>query len=87
MKTITSTQAVKELPTILHGSKIEPVEITKRNRKHAVIISSKEYESLKSNEDIDDRILWTLATYALEDGLLSDKKSKEFMEKLSNFSV
>lgn len=57
MKTITSKQAVKEMPTILHNSTVEPVEITRHNRKHAVLISSKEYENLKSNEDIDDRIL------------------------------
>ena len=85
MKTITSKQAIKELPTILQSLKIEPIGITQHSRKYAVLISSDEYETLKSNEVTEDRILWAMATFALDDGILSVAESKTFMEDFSNF--
>jgi len=86
MKTITSERAAKELPTILRNLTIEPVEITEQDSSSAVLITTKEYNDLKSSEIAEDRILWALAMYALNDGVLSDKDSEKFMEDLASFS-
>ena len=87
MKTITSKEAIQALPVILDNQTIEPIKITKQSGDHAVLISHRAYNQLKSAKVTEDDILGFMAEQSLKSGLLSDSESDEFMSWLGKYSA
>lgn len=74
MKTITATEAQNNFGDLLMEAQIEPVSITRNGKEKGVLLSSKEYQKIKSQ----------LLQKAITEGLESGKPSPLDMKTIKN---
>ena len=79
MITITSKDAQNKFGQLIDAAQREPVVITRRDRRVAVVVSSERYEELEALEDA----LWTArAREAAKSGFASPEESMEFIQRM-----
>jgi antitoxin Phd len=81
MTTITSKDAQNKFGQLIDAAQREPVVITRRDRRVAVVMSSERYEELEALEDA----FWAArAREAAKSGFLGPEESMEFIQRMLN---
>jgi len=81
MTTITSKDAQNKFGQLIDAAQREPVVITRRDRRVAVVVSSERYEQL---EALEDAIWAARAREAARSGFASPEESMEFIQRMLN---
>lgn len=81
MKSFSAKEAKDEFGRLLDTAQREPVEIQKKGRPVAVVISLEEYHRLEALEDA----AWAnQATLAAKEGFLGPEESEKFLAEMMN---
>jgi prevent-host-death family protein len=77
MRETGATEAKNKFGQMLEAAMLEPVAIGKKGRRVAVMMSMKEYQRLI---DIEDRYWGEKALKAVQEGFVSEKDTKQWLE-------
>jgi antitoxin Phd len=78
MRETGATEAKNKFGQMLETAMSEPVAIGKKGRRVAVMMSMKEYQRLI---DIEDRYWGEKALQAVQEGFVSEKDTKQWLER------
>ena len=81
MKTLGASEAKNRFGELLDVARREPVQITKKGRNVAVVLSIEEFERLS---DLEDELLAFKAEKAQQEGFLGATESEALLEELLN---
>ena len=81
MKTLGASEAKNRFGELLDVARREPVQITKKGRNVAVVLSIEEFERLS---DLEDELLAFKAEKAQQEGFLGTTESEALLEELLN---
>ena len=81
MKTLGASEAKNRFGELLDVARREPVQITKKGRNVAVVLSIEEFERLS---DLEDELLAFKAEKAQQEGFLGTTGSEALLEELLN---
>ena len=78
MRGAAATEVKNKFGQILESAMIEPIAIEKNGRKVVVMMSMSEYQRLL---EIEDRYWGELALKAIDNGFLTEKETKAWIER------
>ncbi len=81
MKTLGASEAKNRFGELLDLARREPVEITKKGRKVAVVISIEEFERLL---ELEDELIAIKAKQAQQEGFIGLSESEDLLEDIMN---
>ena len=81
MKTLGASEAKNRFDELLDLARREPIQITKKGRKVAVVISIEEFERLS---ELEDELLAIKAEKAQQEGFIGISESEALLEELLN---
>jgi prevent-host-death family protein len=81
MKTLESSEAKNHFSELLDLARREPVQITKKGRNVAVVLSIEEFERLS---ELEDELLAFKAEKARQEGFIGMSESEVLLERLLN---
>ncbi len=79
MKTMTSIEARQSFSAVISSAEKEPVTISKKNKKIAVVLSSKRYQELTKLEDI---LYGKAAQLAIKEGLAPKSEVENLLNSI-----
>ena len=81
MKTLGASEAKNRFGELLDLARREPIQIAKKGRNVAVVLSIEEFERLS---ELEDELLAIKAKKAQEGGLIGQSESEALLEELLN---
>ena len=81
MKTLGASEAKNRFGELLDLARREPIQITKKGRNVAVVISIEEFERLS---ELEDELLAIKAEKAQQEGFIGISESEALLEELLN---
>ena len=81
MTTITSKDAQNKFGQLIESAQREPVSITRRDRRVAVVVSGERYDQL---EALEDAVWAARAREAAKTGFASPEESMGFIQRMLN---
>ena len=81
MKTLGASEAKNRFAELLDLARIEPIQITKKGRNVAVVISIEEFERLL---ELEEKLIAIKAKEAQQEGFIGLSESEQLLEDIMN---